>query len=138
MAAIKISLDLDTRKFADFNGNTIQAFTWKKGTVVDFQLAITQNGVGVNLPSGSAVEAAIKKTSDLAGTYLFHTDAVLSGWGSGSKWFFRLDLTAPAFEDPTVLGKTLDFEVLLTFPEADGQRIASLAVGFTVGKNVIT
>jgi hypothetical protein len=134
MAAVKLGLDLDSRKFSDVNGATVQSLVWKKGTVVDYQLTILQGGVGVSLPSGTTVEVGIKKTTDPAGTLLFHADATASGWGSGSKWFFRLDLTGPSFADPTILGKSVDFEVLITIP--DGQRFASLTISLTIAKNV--
>jgi hypothetical protein len=134
MPAAKISLDIDTRKLIGATGSTLQGFSGKKGSVLDFQLAITQATIPLSLPPGTTVQVAMKRVADPAGAYLLHVSANPTGWGTGSRWFFRLDLSAPAFS--TVLGLPVDFEILISLP--DGQRILSLPIAFTVLKNVMT
>jgi len=134
MPAAKLVLDFDSRKFLNADGSAIIALSGKRGSIREYELAIQQEGVVMGLPDESTVKAALKKTTDPAGTYLVEADAARSGWGTGSRWFFTLDLTDEAFDD--VQGKVVDFEVLMELP--DGQHIPSKTVQFTVEKNVIT
>lgn len=134
MPAAKYSLDFDNGKLSDSKGTLIQSLSVKNESVRDFELAITQNGVAMSLAGGATVKVALKKMSAAAGVLLFEDDAIRSGWGSGSRWFFRIDLTAPAF-DP-IVGTTVDFEILISLP--DGQRIRSVTFPFVIAKNVMS
>ncbi len=135
MPAVKITLDIDTRKLTNSAGATVQTLSVKNGNIIDFELSITHSLVPISLPNNSSVKFAVKRPTDPAGTYVVSSDAVRSGWGTGSRWFFRVDLADP----PVVaadIGKPLDAEILIITP-GDGQRIASLGFTFTVLKNVI-
>ncbi len=105
--------------------------TIKRNSVILYELSIIQAKNVLSLPSGSSVEVALKKTTDPAGTYLYHVVADRAGWGSGSRWFYLLDLSDPAFAAITA---PVDFEIILILPD---QRIHSDTVSFTVGKNVM-
>ena len=107
MPAAKYSLQFDTGKFFDGAGAPVLSITVKNKSVKDIELAITQNNVGISFPTGASVKAALKKTTAAAGVLLFEDDAVRSGWGAGSRWFFRLDLTDTAFD--AVVGNAVDF-----------------------------
>lgn len=133
MPAVKIGFNLDSRKLISSIGAVLQSFSIKRGSVVDFELSITQNELPVNLPNLSSVEFGAKLPAADPGTYVFHTTAERTGWGSGTRWFFRVDLNTGDYTD--VLGKPLDSEILIQMP--DGQRIASLNAVFTILKNVI-
>src|SRR4030095_11797965 len=128
MPAAKYSLQFDTGKFFDGAGAPVLTFVVKNKSIKDIELAITQNNVAMSFPAGTSVKAALKKTTAAAGVLLLEDDAVRSGWGAGSRWFFRLDLTGAAFD--AVAGNTLDFEILIELP--DGQRIRSLTIPFTI------
>jgi len=134
MPAVKIGLDIDTRKLVNLStGATLQTFSAKNGNIIDFELSITHMDVPLSLPVNSSVKFAVKKPSDVAGTYIVSDDAVRAGWGTGSRWFFRADLSAVPIDQ---LGKQLEAEILMVMPD-DGQRISSLTFNFVVLKNVI-
>jgi hypothetical protein len=134
MPAVKIALDIDTRKLVNLlTGATLQTFSAKNGNIIDFELSITHLDVPISLPVNSSVTFAVKKPTDQAGTYIISDDAVRSGWGTGSRWFFRADLSTVPIDQ---VGKNLEAEILLETPN-DGQRISSLTFVFIVLKNVI-
>jgi hypothetical protein len=132
MPAAKVSLDLDTRRLSTTTGTTVQGLSGKRGSILDFQLAVTQAGLPVNLPIGSTIEVGMKVSTADPGDLILHADADATGWGTGSRWFFRLDLTT-GFD--AVVGKSVEFEVVINMP--DGQRIASLTVPFNILRQVI-
>lgn len=132
MATAKLSLDFDTRKFFDGTGAAVLSFAGKKESIREYELTILQGGSPLSLPSGTTVKVGMKKTADPAGTLLTEVDAVRGGWGTGSRWFFRLDLSDAAFD--AVLGTSVDFEILMDFP--DGQHIPSVTLPFKIDKNV--
>jgi hypothetical protein len=134
MPAAKLVLDFDTRKFTDAVGSLVLSFTGKKDSIREYELLIQQNNVTMSLPSGATVKAAMKKVTDPPGTILVEADATRAGWGTGSRWFFTLDLTDVAFN--TVLGTNVDFEILIEL--ADGQRIPSLTFPFKIEKQILT
>jgi hypothetical protein len=133
MATANITLDFDTCKFFDGTGAAIQTFTGKKDSVREYQLTVTQGGVPLSFPEGATVKAAMKKSTDPAGTLLLEANATRVGWGSGTRWIFTLDLSGAPFT--AVMGTNVDFEVLMNFP--DGQQIPSITVPFAVQKNVM-
>lgn len=137
MPAIKIGLDIDTRKLINsFTGAALVTFSAKSGNIIDFELAITHNDVPFNIPADAMVEFAVKKPSASPGTYLAHSVASRTGWGTGSRWFFRVDLNPDPPYPATELGKNQEAEILITMP-GDGQRISSLTFNFVILKNVI-
>lgn len=133
MPAAKLSLDFDTRKFFDFAGVQVTAFTGKKNSIREYELTITQDNLPISLPDGTTIKVAMKKTSSPAGTLLLEVDAERAGWGSGSRWFYTLDLSGEPFA--AVLGTNVDFELLIIL--ADGQHIPSLTLPFAIEKNVM-
>lgn len=133
MPSAKLTLDFDTRKFFNADGSAIQAFSGKKNSVREYELSVTQNNVALSLPDGTTLSAALKKPSDPAGTLLSESTGTRAGWGTGSRWFFILDLSDDAFN--TVLGFNVDFEVRMELP--DGQIIPSLTIPFKIEKNVM-
>jgi hypothetical protein len=92
MPAAKLTLDFDTRKFSDANNAVITAFTGKNGSIREFELSIVQLGVPLNLPEGTTLEVALKRTADPPGTTLTEAEAHQVGWGSGSRWSYKIDL----------------------------------------------
>lgn len=133
MPAAKLFLDFDTRKFVDSSGTAVVELTGKKGSIREYELAIVQDGTPMTMPEGATVDVALKKTSAAAGDLLTQVSAARSGWGTGTRWVFKLDLTDERFD--TVLGTKVDFEVRLELP--DGQVIPSRTVPFTIEKNVM-
>jgi hypothetical protein len=133
MATAKLVLDFDTRKFFTGAGAAIISFQGKKDSIIEYELSVTQNNVPLSFPTGTTIKVGLKSSTAPPGTLLVEADCVRGGWGSGSRWFFRLDLSGEALVP--LMGKKLDFEVLIEFP--DGQRIPSATVQFDFQKNVI-
>lgn len=137
MPAAKIFLNFDTRKFLDQNGANVTTINGKAGSVRKWELAITQNDTPLDLPDGTTVSVGVKDPGADPGTLLASADATLAGWGSGSRWFYLLDLTDTgilAFIG-TAVKKNATFEVLIELP--DGQKLPSLSVPFELEKNVV-
>lgn len=133
MPAATLTLDFDSRKIFDGVGALVTAFAGKKNSIREYELTITQGGAPMSLPDGATVKVALKKTSSPAGTLLVEADAERGGWGSGSRWFFTLDLSGDAFN--SVLDTNVDSEILIDLP--DGQHIPSLTIPFKIDKNVM-
>lgn len=135
MATAQLVLDFDTRKFFDGNGTALPSWGGKKDSIREYELSVIQDDVPLSFPNGTTITVALKSTSSPAGTLLGEFTASRRGWGTCSRWFFTLDLTDDAFAGSAVLGKNVDFEVLIEF--ADGQRIPSLTIPFAIQKNVL-
>lgn len=132
MPAAKLILDFDSRKFFDASGAIILSMTGKKVSIREYELTIQQNERAMSLPIGTTVTVAMKKTTAPAGSLLMSAEADRSGWGTGSRWYFVLDLSADAFGSAT--GTSVDFDVMIIFP--DGQQIMSLTLPFKIEKNI--
>lgn len=132
MPAAKLILDFDSRKFFDASGAVVLSMTGKKTSIREYELTIQQNGKAMSLPADTEVTVAMKKTTAPAGSLLTSVEADRSGWGTGTRWYFLLDLSADAFASAT--GTTVDFDVMIIF--ADGQQIMSVTVPFKIEKNV--
>jgi hypothetical protein len=132
MPAAKLTLDFDNRKFYDSSGVVIIAMSGKKDSIREYELIIQQDGQPMSLPDTTTITVAMKKTADPAGTLLTSTVAARSGWGTGSRWVFTLDMTGDPFTP--VLGTKVDFDIMIVLP--DGQQFMSLTVPFTIEKPV--
>lgn len=138
MPAAKLFIDWDTRGILGPDQSTITKLTGKNKSIRNYELGILQDGEPVPLPATSTVEVGVKSFSDPPGTTLALATAARSGWGTGSRWYFTLDLTNPAI-DPLFGTNTqlyaAAFEIYMELP--DGQQIATSPITFTIEKNVI-
>lgn len=138
MPAAKIFLDWDTRKFFDIGGNEVAGLAGKNKSIRTYELAILQNTEPVPLPATSTVKAGVKKPADPPGTLLSEAVATRSGWATGSRWYFTLDLTNIAIDalfTGALAAYSASFEIYMELP--DGQQLASVTVPFTIEKNVV-
>lgn len=133
MPVAKLNLDFDTRKFSDSQGTIISAMTGKKDSIREYELSVIQNGTPLTLPDDTVIIAALKQTSVAAGSLLTSSTAVKSGWGSGTRWTFRLEMTGPTF-NPPIPGTKVDFDIMILL--SDGQQFMSLTIPFAIEKAV--
>jgi hypothetical protein len=137
-AAAKLQFDFDTRVLKDGNGVSVTSLTGKIKTVRLYELAIMQGGQALPLPATTTITVALKKTTDPPGTLLTTATATREGWGSGSRWYYTLDLTDAALDalfSSTVQTVSTQYEIYMVLP--DGQKLASITIPFTLEKNVI-